>query len=79
MSVMVVVVKVRLLSGLQDRACFALAFNSSVPSIFEAVRTSSVISRGVFVATITKNVSGGCLISGCIYYNTLVIIILVTP
>ena len=54
MSVMVVVVKVRLLSGLQDWACFALAFNSSVPSICdcEAVRASSVISRGVCLATI---------------------------
>mgnify|MGYP001803539571 CR=1 FL=1 len=51
-SVVVVVVKVRLLSGLQDRACFTLAFNSSVPSICEAVRASCVISRGVCVAPI---------------------------
>ena len=52
MSVMVVVVKFRLLSGLQDRACFALVLNSSVPSICEAVRANSVISRGVCLATI---------------------------
>ena len=54
MSVMVVVVKVRLLSGLQDLACFAMAFNTSVSSICdcEAVRASSVFSRGVCVATI---------------------------
>ena len=48
MSVMVVVVKVRLR--------FALAFNSSVLSICEAVRACSVISRGVCVATINRNV-----------------------
>ena len=78
MSVMVVVVKVRLLSGLQDRACFALVLNSSVPSICEAVRANSVISRGVCIATINNNFRGWCL-SGCLFHITFIIIILVTP
>ena len=54
MSVMVVAVKVRLLSGLQDRACFALVFNSSVLLICVAVGASSVSSRGVCAATILE-------------------------